>query len=240
MILAVLPTSDLLEYPSCYFSKRLSGVARILYGEEATPERIDSALDGSEMFLGVGHGLDCVYTVQDRRPYLAVRGESEWCTRNLRLGRMAGRLVYLVSCYTGRRLGEALVERGAPAFLGFTDEYLFYIGDPPCSKPSTTIFFEAELAAIATLLAGGSVGEAERAREEAYRRGVEAWDHLEYSMYPESPLVSRLLEYDSTILTAMGDLDYRLPRTYSLVEAKSGEAGLEALALAALLLWGLR
>ena len=210
-VTAALPVSDLLDYPSCVVwdvLSRYSGVRGIsmIIGEDAVPEIIDQYLP-TKLFIGVGHGLPCVFTVQGKAPYISKESNVELCDANRRLDSFRGSVVYLISCYTGQELGPELVNRGAAAFLGFDDEYLFYIGEPPCTEASRAVF-EAEARAIEVLLRGGTVREANEARLQAYDELADEWSLGAKAVHPDAPLISRLLEYDKLILTALGDLDY--------------------------------
>ena len=208
--LAVLPTDNLLNYPSCAFIHmlHLDPNIEIIEGDEALPQNIDSKLPDKKLFIGVGHGLPCVYTVQSLTPYIEEVGKEKICKQNLRLDDFKGKVVYLISCYVGKHLGKTLVDHDARAFLGFDDEYLFFIGSPPCSEEASAVF-QAEMEALKTLLTGGSVREANEARRRAYENISREWGFGSKSYSLNAPLISRLALYDESILVAYGDLDYR-------------------------------
>lgn len=208
--LAVLPTDNLLDYPSCPLLHMLQQDPNIeiVYGEQAKPEKIDERLIDKKLFIGVGHGLSCIYTVQSMEPYIEEIGDKIECEKNLRLDKFKDMVVYLISCNTGKHLGKTLVDNGAKAFLGFDDEYLFFIGSPPCSDEANALF-EAEMEALKVLLTGGSVREANEARRRAYHKIWIQWGVGEKSHSINAPLISRLALYNESILVAYGDLDYR-------------------------------
>ena len=208
--LAVLPTDNLLNYPSCALIHllHLDPNIEIIHRDNALPSNIDSKLPGKKLFIGVGHGLPCIYTVQSLTPYIEEISNEKECNQNLRLDDFKNKAVYLISCYTGKHLGKTLVDRGARAFLGFNDEYLFFIGSPPCSEEANAVF-QAEAEALKTLLSGGSIREANEARRRAYENISREWGFGSKAYSLNAPLISRLALYDESILVAYGDLDYR-------------------------------
>lgn len=85
---------------------------------------------------------------------------------------MAGRVVYLLSCYNGRELAGRLVQNGAVAVAAYKDAFIFLsdYGMIPLSRDEKgKRFMSAALEVARILVDSGSFGEACKATMQAYR-----------------------------------------------------------------------
>ncbi len=122
------------------------------------------AYDDPLFVTGVGHGGYNIYTGQNTEPLL-ISGEND----NL----MADRVVYLLSCRVGARLGRTIMEKGGIAFLGYKQDYVL-CGQEPGDEYSHS-FAECSNAIINALLEGKTPDEAYNAALDKYDEWIEYW-----------------------------------------------------------------
>jgi len=224
--LFIMPLKHHLNYSSCVMDRviaRYGSGKRIvrLVGDEANPDSIDEAIRLYDpLFVwGTGHGLQGLYTVECTQKYLWVGSP--------RVELFKGRIVHLNSCLTGRQLGPHLVSSGAEAFLGSMDTFYLFVGSPPCSDRASMSVFLAEHQAEVALLQGRSVGEAHRARLDAYDREIDYWVTGEGKNSPYAPLIARILEIDRMIAVLYGKGGVRATQpAYIPISLVSGIVGL--------------
>lgn len=125
-----------------------------LYKEEATLERFEAEIDGSDVFLGFGHGLEDLFTGQKIDDNLEILLKA-----NVNAEVMNGKPCNLISCLCGVKLGPVMVEKTCPQFYGYQGDFVFMyhpdyysqnnILEDPYAKP----FFDSAIAtAYAVLL----------------------------------------------------------------------------------------
>jgi len=144
-----------------------------LEGDRAVRERVlrALALHDPKLFFGVGHGSEDTFTGQNLERLFWVCNCRE----------LAGRVVYLLSCLTGAKLGPDMVAKGALAYVGYDREYMFVAMFPPmCRDPITEdryayAFFDPPLVFLATLIKGGTVGDAFKAMIDRYNYWMDLW-----------------------------------------------------------------
>lgn len=115
-----------------------------LIGDDATPDRVKQELARITpiVFCGLGHGNSTTFTVE--------------CTAKLfdtsssDLNLLADKVCSLCSCLTAQLLGPAIIDAGAVAYTGYSEEFWFYTADAAgttravqspflCLLPDTTI-----------------------------------------------------------------------------------------------------
>jgi len=80
--------------------------------EQANKNPIYAAIDEHDpaSFTGVGHGNSCIFT-----------GDAEQAIFTCdECGKLANRIVYLLSCLTGQGLGPAIIDNGGVAYAGLS------------------------------------------------------------------------------------------------------------------------
>jgi len=217
VILYIEPTTDYINYPSAIarkFAEHFGQGLHLLqlYGDEANPQTIREAvlrLNPSFIFH-TGHSFPCVMTVQHKQPLFSIAtGEHKLCTKDRNLGLVKGRVIHSNSCLAGAEIGGVLVRRGAQAFLGSREEFLFLIPESGVIDRATMSPFLAEYTADAVLLTGGTVGQAHKERLKAFDKEIQYWltkgkDH------PAAPLLLRILESDKDIAVMYGNENARV------------------------------
>jgi len=210
--LFILPKKNLLDYGSCVLREVAESNSygnRIIFleGDDANPSRIRSVIESEDPILvvGVGHGSRCAYTVEDMLPFLMVRSPKDNCPFNLNLGICAGRVWVLNSCDVGEWLGREMVTRGAAAFIGEEDPFIFVIVDEPCASHDVKSVFYAEYKSVEYLMRGYSVAESFYARQDAYEDEIRYYLTGPGSTSRYADIIIRTLEVDKNIGVVYGD-----------------------------------
>jgi len=81
----------------------------------------------SDFILGAGHGDVSIFCGQNEAIILEV---GRYNPREV-----SGKVIKLLSCQTGKSLGPDLVQNGAVAFMGYTDDYLWVMDADMAHKP---------------------------------------------------------------------------------------------------------
>lgn len=114
------------------------------------------------------------------------------------------KIIYALSCWSGRELGRELVRDGAKAFIGYENPFFFIASSTnvlydESSKP----FFEANIIGIKRLVDGYTINQVYNSiREYMIKKAVE------YKNIDED--ISKYLLYDAKSLVAYGELNTRL------------------------------
>ena len=205
--LFVMPWRHYLRWSSCVMEEIIAQNRRpwhqiiTLEDGDAVPDKIDEAIKTHDPMVvwGVGHGSPDVYTCECMARYLWVGSD--------RVELFRGRIVHLNSCYTARRLGPHLIERGALAYYGSRDPFWFYIGDPCCWPNSRAVraVFLCEHQTIASLMNGKTTLEAHQDRLRRYEEEIEYWTVGPGKNHPHAPGIARILEIDMSIATFLGE-----------------------------------
>jgi hypothetical protein len=141
----------------------LAGPANVLKDGQANRAALSNALaqDGVVFLTGVAHGVGDSFPADPTQTVLS--------TTNFNPPQIAGKIVHLVSCYTGSTLGNALAGPGgggALAFFGYTDLFQWPVGVP---SAVIDLFFSCDAAIDFALAEGKSAGEAYTAAVQAYQ-----------------------------------------------------------------------
>jgi len=170
-----------------------------LVGSLASKESFREAVGTADpsFIVGVGHGLPYEFTGDDKQVIMRVGDDVSY---------LKGRVVYLLSCYTGQELGRYLVERGARSFIGYTHPFMFVVkgSSDPLSDAYGKYFFEPVNALLDTLLTGGSVGEAINRSRLVYNSLI---DSLGASGWDYAPSLMAFLINDRDGLVGYGDMN---------------------------------
>jgi len=177
---------------------RLRGMAiDDLVGDDAVRTRVltSLAVTDSVFFLGCGHGNEDVFTGQNLNRIF-------WTCDNVQL---RGRVAYMLSCTTARRLGPDSVNvKGCVCYLSYDEVFAWIqdeIQDPLVDKYARG-FFEPVLELIYRLADGYTAGEAFRASIDKWNEWIDYWSR---SPDPLAPVVLMLLLHDRDCQKLIGD-----------------------------------
>lgn len=147
------------------------------------------------VFFGV-HGGEKGVLGKDRHVIAGVEGfddELGLTIYDSNVNWFRGKIVFLLSCYSGAELGRKLVERGgAEAVVGW-DSPFFFVGESILSPPEDSKakpFFKPPIKFLNLLLEGHTVGESFDAMVEQFKAEAAKWRDKDTDVY-------KLLLYDA-------------------------------------------
>ena len=122
-----------------------------LDGKRANRKEVESILKKrkpSLVFLN-GHGNDGVVMGQDNE-VLVQAGDNE--------DFLAGKIVYALSCRSGKKLGPESIKKGSAGYIGYKEDFIF-MAEPnkmsdPLSDKTAGLFLEASNQVVTSLLKG--------------------------------------------------------------------------------------
>jgi len=161
------------------------------------------AKQDSIFFFGVGHGRADLFTGQNLNHIFWVCNCKE----------LRGRVVYLLSCITGARLGPDMVnEKGATSFLGYKEVFVWVQSafQDPLNDPYGKAFFEPVLEIIYRLADGYTTREAYNASMAKWNYWIDYWTKSEDE---NAPIVLQLLIHDRDVQVLIGSEEARITRT---------------------------
>jgi len=176
-----------------------------LSGNNAVRTKVLDSLakQDSRFFFGVGHGRADLFTGQNLDLIFGVCNCKE----------LRGRVVYLLSCITGAKLGPDMVNnKGATSFIGYKEVFVWVQSDfqDPLKDPYGKSFFEPALEIIYRLADGYTA-------REAYNTSMSKWNYwIDYwtkSDDPYAPVVLQLLIHDRNAQVLIGSEEARVTRT---------------------------
>jgi hypothetical protein len=173
-----------------------------LFSNNAVRSKVLESLSryDSVCFMGVGHGSSDVFTGHNF--------ERIWWTCDCK--ELRGRVVYLLSCLTGQRLGPDMVnDKGAWCYIGYKVEFTWIqerLVDPLQDKYGRS-FFEPVLEIIYRLADGHTAGEAFKASVDKWNYWIDYWTR---SDDPLAPLVIMFLKLDRDGQVIIGDQGARI------------------------------
>jgi len=170
-----------------------------LIGVDATPENALEKLRTMNpiVFSMVGHGnetttsLECTaFLVNTESPELSL---------------LDGKVVSLVSCLTAQQLGPAIIDAGATAYVGYKEEFWFFIGDDAGTTRAVQSPFSAAFQFEASLLQGKSVRDARNEQLTKYDEEITYWISGDGKNNVNSMELSRILEMNKSNSVFLGE-----------------------------------
>ena len=155
----------------------------------------------SDIIIGMGHGDVDDFTGQNEVLILKV-GQYD-------PQEVEGKVVKLLSCLTGVKLGPDLIGNGAASFAGYKDDYLWImdadlVSTPWSDKMAATCLMPV-IDGLNALLDGRTAREAFDTELEGYRRNAEA---------EENELMKALIEFNRRNSVLLGNPEARIrPRS---------------------------
>ena len=190
------------------------GASAVLWADGYTPDnlrRVVLRYDPAFLFIE-SHGFPCSVTAQNVRPAISTPAtESEpraYCPGSINTDIVEGRVLHFNACWTGLRLGEVLVRKGALAFYGTKKPFLFLM--PKDGKTLDRIGaapFIAEYTVEVALMSGMTTGQAQEARMRAYDVAIDYWKNVNH---PASDLLVTVLQADKDNAVFLGREDVRV------------------------------
>lgn len=163
-----LPTRSASGFLVRYILPRLGPVP--LYGllDRRKPFQLSSPQ--SDIIIGMGHGDVDAFTGQHETLILRI-GEYD-------PNEIKGKVIKLLSCQTGVKLGPDLVRNGANAYLGYTDDYLWVCDSDKSQTPwgdhLASPFLMPVMDSLNALLSGKTVEEAYQIELAGYDKNAAA------------------------------------------------------------------
>lgn len=140
-----------------------------LAGKRANRKEFESMIRKnapSFLFLN-GHGNVDVVTGQDEEP-LVQAGVNEEVLK--------GAVTYALSCSSGKTLGPKAIDRGATAYIGYREEFIFLFDETRRTRPAedelAAHFFESSNQVAVSLLKGHTAKEAHENSKQSFGRGI--------------------------------------------------------------------
>ncbi len=188
-------------------SLRWRGGARLdLRGNDAVGVKFESAVrtEDSSLLVGCGHGNPEIWVgqyVEAERRYSTLM-----TTYNAEL--MRGRVVYLLSCNTARKLGPEIIRKGGIAYAGYNDEFVWTVESPesPAADRLAAPFGSASTTFPRALVGGKTVREAKEQTLKAFDGEIERWEKNED---PYAREVVKWLLWDREAFTVLGNEEAR-------------------------------
>ena len=142
------------------FSQKRNITTYDLYGAKATRTNLESyntKRRPKTIFLN-GHGSSDVITGQDDEEIINNADKD--------LSRYQNCIFYARSCQSANNLGVTLVDHGASAFIGYTEDFIFFRNENYSTKPLkdriAKHFLDPSNLVMTTLIKGNSVKEADK------------------------------------------------------------------------------
>lgn len=164
---------ELVAYGSC-LAKRVAEGFDVKTTDGTLEENKAGVFDASwEFYWGVGHGDEDVYAVKYLKIFLR--------TPDIGVRIMGGRVVHLLSCLTGAKLGPDLVVKfGAKAYVGYEKDFVIGSaveslpapGTEPSSEQDLYTAPDCDLEIQRQLLGGASLENAVKASQARFEREV--------------------------------------------------------------------
>ncbi len=146
-----------------------------------------------------GHGYDNLVTGQ--------HGETLWQVGSYDPGEAQGKIIYLMSCLTARRLGPDLVDKGARAYFGYEENFTFMhmpsITDP-LDDPIADVFFQCNSQVDRLVADGLPAGRVFDATKQLFREKYEEY------LATDSDVAMTLL-HDHDCFRMYGNIEASLP-----------------------------
>lgn len=150
-----------------------------------------------------GHGNDDCVTGHDNNPIVSIKEN-----HNI----LNGKISYALSCNSGKKLGPKVVESGATAYIGYSDEFVF-MGDSnyvhrPIDDPKAKPFMEASNQVMISLLKGNSAKDASERSKRKFKDNYTRFSSSNAD--PDSLQSAQYLWWNMRNQVCLGDTDAKL------------------------------
>jgi hypothetical protein len=176
ILLITRPKHDITVHYLFHWAKQIIELAKNknisvldLDKERANRREVSSMLQKKEPLLVFfnGHGdNDCVKGHDDE--ILLAVGENEQL--------LISKIVYSLSCRSGKNLGPKSVQNGALGYLGYDDDFIFFIEDDKIGSPledkTAELFLEASNQVMISLIKGHTIKESYEKSKNIFRENI--------------------------------------------------------------------
>lgn len=168
--------------------------------EKATRKVVEKFLKAKNPDLVVfnGHGDENTVTGYRQEPII-IRGENE--------SLLDSSIVYSISCSSAKRLGPSAVEKGAKAFIGYSDDFVFLFDKnrtaTPLKDEIAKNFLEPSNALVVSLLKGNNIQESFDSSQKSFQKKIDRL--LSSEAMPGTESLIAFLVWDKIVQVFHGD-----------------------------------
>lgn len=166
----------------------------ILHTDRATLEANIAAYQPS-FIIGVAHGYPEELGIYRNLPLVDL--QNAHITRDT--------VSYFISCNTAETLGPATIANGAKAFIGFDQDFIFWINEHALYPIGDTLarpFMLPIMKVIRSLAAGRTTGEAYKDSKNIFREQIRLWNSKNTL---KAKLITNALRHDLDSFVLLGD-----------------------------------
>ncbi len=170
-----------------------------LWREAARPPIFSLAARPAGLIMGTGHGSPTTFTGQNAVPL--------WEVSKYNPAECQGKIIKLLSCLTGQRLGPDLIHNGARAYQGYSEDFVFFADDEyllhPWDDPLASLYLKPAIEAMVALIQGRTCQEAFDIERAGYDRSIAS---------SADPLITDPIKFDRDHMVMLGDPQARVGR----------------------------
>ena len=176
ILLITRPKHDVTVYYLFHWAKKIIELAKSksisvldLDEKRANCKEISSVLQKKEPLLVFfnGHGDDGCIMGHDNEILIAV-GKNEQL--------LISKIIYSLSCRSGKKLGFKSVQIGASAYMGYDDDFIFVIDEnklrTPLEDKTAQLFLEPSNQIMISIIKGHTVGNSHERSKKAFKENV--------------------------------------------------------------------
>ncbi len=171
-----------------------------LLREKANKEKTEGILkkQNPELVIFNGHGRENAVGGHKNEP-LVVANQNEELLKE--------KITYAISCKSGKTLGPESIKKGAKAYMGYEEDFIFFYEPKKITEPlmdkTAEMFLEPSSEAMISLIKGNSVEEAEKRTKEMFKENIKKL--LSSESRSEEASMARYLWWNMKHLTIHGD-----------------------------------
>ena len=172
-----------------------------LEGTKANRKNVEAGLSSKEKTLAFfnGHGNEEIVFGHQDKPILDENN----------VGLTKDKIVYALACSSLVTLGEVAVRKGAKAYIGYSEEFM-WVGEPsksavPDKDKNAAPFRKACHVLINSLVSGISVGKSIEKTKQEYKKLIRTYGSSQDDPYGDAPAIGFALAWNLSYLDMVGD-----------------------------------
>lgn len=179
------------KYVLPYFNKR-PYLVKHLFGNSVTQTNFRNDAKNKEIcyISGFDHGDYRIFYGHNK----SILWDSE---EEIQENEVQGKIIHLLSCRSGKTLGVELVNKGAKAFFGYSENFRFWTTDDfdgdPIDDPYADPFFKADSEIDRGLADGLTADEVHKKVVELYNELIDEWMGYDH---PVADIIASRLNWD--------------------------------------------